>query len=75
MKKLVTDRAYNGELWPILERKIRIHIGRRCFSRVQAEHEQCAAIVAVTTNSSDDGSGAPEESTMRLGGTYSEHMR
>lgn len=75
VKKLVTDRAYNGELWPILERKIRIHIGRRCFSRVQAEHEQCAAIVAVTTNSGDDGSGAPEESTMRLGGTYSEHTR
>ena len=74
VKRVVTDRAYNGDLWPIVESKLRIHIGRCSFARLQTEHKQGSTDVlpADFTGGDDGGGSAHEESSPRLGGTWSE---
>lgn len=74
VKSVVVDRVYDGELWPIVESKLRVHIiGRRCFARLWMEHEQGAANVASTVattsdDDDDDDDRGDEGPAFRLGG-------
>lgn len=71
--RMVADRAYNGELWPVVESKLRVHIGRRCFARLRTEHEKGATNAlpegVVGPPPGADGGDADESAPLRLGGT------